>query len=139
MHRCLAHESDQDHNKIKMLKFISCLSASPPPFILPSSSLHPPFILHSSPPPRLPSSSLHPPLPPPSPASDVSSSDDEAGSQDDSDGDAEGQSDEEGDDAEAEAAEWGVGAMAANPEEEIPMLDETRRCGRGCTTTTALY
>lgn len=29
-----------------------------------------------------------------------------------------------------EVAEWGVGAMAANPDEDIPTTDETRRCGR---------
>lgn len=33
----------------------------------------------------------------------------------------------EGQDLNALVEEWGVGALAANPEEEIPLIDETRR------------
>jgi len=61
----------------------------------------------------------------------VSSSEDEGSSDGDSD-----EEDENGpveaEDPEALVAEWGVGAMAANPEEEIPLMDESKRCGRCC-------
>jgi hypothetical protein len=61
----------------------------------------------------------------------VSSSEDKGSSDGDSD-----EEDENGpveaEDPEALVAEWGVGAMAANPEEEIPLMDESKRCGRCC-------
>lgn len=53
---------------------------------------------------------------------DEGSSDDVSGDEDDEGGEAEAE------DAEALVAEWGVGALAANPEEEIPLMDETKRC-----------
>ncbi|GAX82620.1 hypothetical protein CEUSTIGMA_g10046.t1 [Chlamydomonas eustigma] len=62
---------------------------------------------------------------------DVSSSDDEdedevEDSSSESDDEAgEGQEGEPG--AELSVKEWGVGAMAANPEEKIPLMDETKR------------
>jgi len=52
----------------------------------------------------------------------------ESSSEEDEDGDAAFAEDEEG--AEIAAA-WGAGALAANPDEDVPLVSEdTSRCGR---------
>ncbi len=59
-------------------------------------------------------------------SSDVS----ESGSDSDDDEEVDVEAEEQEEEYEVKK-EWGVGAMAANPEEEIPLIDETRRCGAG--------